>query len=213
MMKTLEEIFNDVTLIGETPNLIMKVQLPDKIFDEVKSWIEPCRAIKDDDYGILLNHRNVGTGHNSYQTGIPKKYIDNSFFLGYVIHLAELYLKTTNHPNRGPMGDYNRAVAMRDNVGHYDGYDIWMNFTYQGDDNPLHNHAGDLSSIIYVKDEDCQPTIFPTANYTHEPKEGEMLIFPAHLQHEVKMKLTESERISVSYNLNLQLFSNNTGGY
>ena len=115
-MKTLEEIFNDVTLIGETPNLIMKVQLPDKIFDEVKSWIEPCRAIKDDDYGILLNHRNVGTGHNSYQTGIPKKYIDNSFFLGYVINLAELYLKTTNHPNRGPLGDYNRAVAMRDNV-------------------------------------------------------------------------------------------------
>ena len=116
-------------------------------------------------------------------------------------------------PNHGPLGDYNRSIAMRDNVGHYDGYDIWMNFTYQGDDNPLHNHAGDLSSIIYVKDQDCQPTIFPSANYIHEPKDGEMLIFPAHLQHEVKMKLTESERISVSYNLNLQFFSNNTEGY
>ena len=52
---------------------------------------------------------------------------------------------------------------------------------------------------------------FSSGKLPHEPKEGEMLIFPAHLQHEVKMKLTESERISVSYNLNLELFSNNTG--
>ena len=165
----------------------------------------------------FLNHINVGTDHNTYQTGIPKKYIDNSFFLGYVIHLAELYLETTNQPQKtnpdGSKGGYGRTTSMKEADGHYDGYDIWMNFTYQGDDNPLHNHAGDLSSIIYVKDEDCQPTIFPSAKYTHEPKEGEMLIFPAHLQHEVKMKLTESERISVSYNLNLQLFNNNTGGY
>ena len=35
-----------------------------------------------------------------------------------------------------------------------------MNFTYQGDDNPLHNHAGDLSSIIYVKDEGVNPQFF-----------------------------------------------------
>ena len=58
-MKTIEEIFDDVTLIGETPNLIMKVKLPDKIFDD-KSWIEPCRKIKDDPYAALLNHINVG---------------------------------------------------------------------------------------------------------------------------------------------------------
>ena len=201
MMKTLEEIFDNITLIGQTPNMIMKVQLPDKIFDEVKSWIEPCRKIKDDEYAELLNHRNVGTGHNSYQTGIPRKYIDNSFFLGYILHFAEIYLESTNSPLKRQDGLYNRTVVMRDNIGHYDGYDIWMNFTYKGDDNPIHNHAGDFSSIIYVKDEDNQPTIFPSINYVHVPKEGEMLLFPAYLQHEVNVKQTESERISVSYNL------------
>lgn len=200
-MKTLEEIFDNITLIGQTPNMIMKVQLPDKIFDEVKSWIEPCRAIKDDEYAELLNHRNVGTGHNSYQTAIPRKYIDNSFFIGYILHFAEIYLEATNSPSKREDGLYNRTVVMRDNIGHYDGYDIWMNFTYKGDDNPIHNHAGDFSSIIYVKDEDNQPTIFPSINYVHVPKEGEMLLFPAHLQHEVNVKQTESERISISYNL------------
>ena len=55
MMKTLEQIFDNVELIGQTPNMIMKVQLPiDFIFDEVKSWIEPCRSIKDDEYAELL---------------------------------------------------------------------------------------------------------------------------------------------------------------
>lgn len=213
-MKTLEEIFSDVSLIGQTPNMIMSVQLPDRIFGEVESWIEPCRSIKDDEYAELLNHRNVGTGHNSYQTGIAKKYIDNSYFLGYTIQLAELYLKTIKHPLRQPMGDYNRSVAMRDSPGHYDGYDIWMNFTYKGDDNPIHNHAGDFSSIIYVKDDDCQPTIFPSINYVHSPKVGEMLLFPAPLMHEVNVKQTESERITVSYNLILVNYdNNNTGGY
>ena len=84
-MKTLEEIFNDITLIGQTPNLIISTQLPDKIYQEVLSWIEPCRAIKDDEYGELLNHVNVGTNHNSYQTAIPRKFIDNTFFFGYIL--------------------------------------------------------------------------------------------------------------------------------
>lgn len=200
-MKTIKEIFDDVTLIGQTPNLIMKVQLPDKIFDEVKSWIEPCRAIKDDEYAELLSHRNVGTDHNSYQTSIPKKYIDNSFFLGYVIHFGELYLKTINSQHRNMDGSYYRRILMRDNPGHYNGYDIWMNFTYKGDDNPIYNHAGHMSAIIYVKDEGGQPTIFPSINYVHAPKEGEMLLFPAHLEHKVNVKQTESERITTSFNL------------
>jgi hypothetical protein len=212
-MKTIDEIFNDVDLIGQTPNLIMKVQLPDKIFDEVKGWIEPCRAIKDDEYAELLNHYNVGTGHNSYQTAIPVRYIDNSFFLGYVIHFSNLYLKTINYfPDSNNQTFPNtRVTTMRSVPGHIDYYDIWMNFTYKGDDNPLHNHAGNLSSIIYVKDEDCEPTIFPAINYTHYPKEGEMLLFPSYLHHFVNTKNTDSERITVSYNMVVN--NQNGGGY
>ena len=198
-MKTIEEIFNDVTLIGQTPNLIIRTKIPDRIFDEVKGWIEPCRAIKDDEYAELLNHYNVGTGHNSYQTAVPRRLMDNSFFFGYLLRLGELYLKTTNQLP----AENNRLIGLRNHSGHYDGYDIWLNFTYKGDDNPLHNHAGALSGIIYIKDEDKQPTHFPTINYKHQPEEGEILIFPAHLQHYVDVKETESERITSSFNLDI----------
>ena len=195
----IEEIFGDITLIGETPNLILKAQMPDRIFDDVKSWIEPCRSIKDDDYAELLSHINVGTGYNSYQTGIPRRFIDNSFFLGYLIRFGEIYLDTTNIPN----AVNNRRVHLRNYPGHFDGYDIWMNFAYEGDSNPQHNHAGSLSGIIYIQDEDNQPTHFPLHDYVHHPKAGEILLFPAHLLHFVEEKKTECERITASFNLDV----------
>lgn len=199
MMKTIDEIFDNVTLIGQSPNLIVRVKMPDRIFDEVKGWIEPCREIKDDEYAELLNHYNVGTGHNSYQTAIPRRLIDNSFFFGYLLHLGQLYQKVSNIPG----GEERRKVHLRNYPGHFDGYDIWMNFTYKGDDNPEHNHAGTLSGIIYIKDEDCQKTNFPAINYVHEPEEGEILIFQSHLVHSVDVKETESERITSSFNLDI----------
>ncbi len=201
----IEEIFSDVTLIGQTPDLIMQAQLPDRIFDEVKNWIEPCRAIKDDEYRELLNHHNVGTDHNSYQTAIPKNLIDNSFFLGYVLHFAELYVRSTTHDERNAEV-MPRRCHMRNYPGHFDGYDIWMNFTYKGDDNPLHNHAGTLSSIIYIQDdEDSLPTEFPDVNYSHKSSPGQILLFPSHLQHYVVTKQTESERITSSFNIDVMV--------
>ena len=202
MMKTIDEIFDDVKLIGQTPNLIIKVKMPDPIFDEVKGWIEPCRSVKDNEYAELLNHHNVGTGHNSYQTAVPRRLIDNSFFFGYLLNLGQLYLHAVN----SPIKDNPRAVHLRNYPGHYDGYDVWVNFTYKGDDNPEHNHAGSLSGIIYIKDEDCQPTNFPSIDYIHKPKEGEILLFQSHLMHSVDVKETESEKIIGSFNLDV--FSN-----
>ena len=194
-MKTIDEIFNDVDLIGQTPNLILRTQIPPKIFEDVKSWVEPCRAIKDDEYSALLVHD--ATGYNTYQTSIPRRFIDNSFFLGYLIRAGELYLHVTNS---GVNTVEDRKVHLRSYPGHFDGYDIWMNFTYKGDSNPLHNHPGSISGIIYVKDEK-QPTFFPELNYSHQPTVGEMILFRSDQEHYVEEKLTEGERISISFNL------------
>ena len=91
---------------------------------------------------------------------------------------------------------------MRSYPGHFDGYDIWMNFTYKGDDNPAHDHAGALSAIIYIQDdEDSLPTEFPSINYSHKGKTGEIILFPSHLPHFVVPKETDSERITSSFNL------------
>jgi hypothetical protein len=198
-MKTLEEIFNDITLIGQTPNLIISSQLPDRIYQDVLSWIEPCREIKDDEYTKLLNFANVGTDNNSYQTAIPRRFIDNSFFLGYILNLGKLYFSATNES----LSNLPRPVHLRSYPGHYDGYDIWMNFTYKGDRNPIQSHSSSLFGIIYLKNSENEPTNFPTINYSHHGKDGEIILFPSHLQHSVDMKETDSERIIVSFNLDV----------
>ena len=197
MRKNICDIFSDVEIVRHTPDLILKAQIPDKIFKDVKGWIKPCRNIKDSEYGELLNHRNIGTGHNSYQISIPRKFIDNSLFLGYLIHFGQLYLKKTSIPVK----NIDRSIHLKNYPGHFDGYDIWMNFTSKGDDNPEHDHTGTLSGIIYIKDKDKHPTKFPTIGYTHIPNEGEILLFPSHLRHSVGVKTTTSERITASFNL------------
>ena len=41
-------------------------------------------------------------------------------------------------------------------------------------------------------------------NYWFPPIEGRMLIFPSHLQHEVKKNLSNEDRISASFNIKLE---------
>ena len=60
-------------------------------------------------------------------------FIEQSFWLAWVLKLTAKYWG---------MGKNNRHFKLRKWDGHFDGYDIWTNFAYQGDDNPSHNHAG-----------------------------------------------------------------------
>ena len=205
-MKSIEEIIGEVTLIGQTPNLIIQAKIPDRIFSEMKGWVEPCRAIKDDEYAALLYHHNAGSDHNSYQISIPRRLIDNTLSFGYITRFGELYLKAANLvPDEILQSKEQKVVHMRNFPSHIDGYDAWLNFTYKGDDNPVHHHSGNLSGIIYIKDKDKQPTHFPDINYTHYPEEGEILMFSSHLRHCVDVKQTESERITSSFNLEVMV--------
>ena len=103
-------------------------------------------------------------------------------------------------------------------------------FNNLGSFNVLHNHPGcDLSGVLWVKcPKECgnivfySPSLFETFqeiesytqdfkdknnyhhNYFFPPLEGRMLIFPSHLQHEVKKNLSNENRISVSFNIKLE---------
>ena len=61
---------------------------------------------------------------------------------------------------------------------------IWVNYMKQGEWNPLHAHSGDISCVTYLK----------------IPKEKDMIIFPAKLNHMVYPFKSKTERVSVSVN-------------
>ena len=105
-----------------------------------------------------------------------------------------------------------------------------VNINSPGSLNVQHSHPGcDLSGVLWIKcPNQCgnilfySPSCFETFqeiesytqdfkdnnnyhhNYWFPPIEGRMLIFPSHLQHEVKKNLSNEDRISASFNIKLE---------
>jgi len=103
----------------------------------------------------------------------------------------------------------------------------WINFQKAGEFNPLHNHTGTLSAVLYIDIPECiaeenNNAFFSNApsagkiswlfggsadmlgtdyHYTHQPVTGELFIFPAALQHLVYPYKSDVERISMSFNV------------
>ena len=90
--------------------------------------------------------------------------------------------------------------SLRNWVWHFDWYDIWSNFAYQGDDNPTHNHAGFLSGVIYYKNHK-HPTIFDQYKVAYEGLDKTMVMFPAKVLHHVEPQRQNKERITLAFNI------------
>ena len=78
-----------------------------------------------------------------------------------------------------------------------------MNISGNGDMNPKHRHTGLLSGVIYFKNNINLPTKFYCGDEIVEycGKQGDILIFPSHLPHEVEKITCDEERITLSFNL------------
>jgi len=107
-------------------------------------------------------------------------------------------------------------------------YELWVNYMKKGEFNPLHTHSGDLSFVLYLdypeelhKEAEAHESKSPppgsiSFNFTHTgsdrwfnhgshsiPETGDLLIFPAQLNHMVLPFKSDVTRISVSGNLHI----------
>jgi len=100
---------------------------------------------------------------------------------------------------------------------------FWININYKNSKNNLHNHPGSsLSGVFYLTKENSNiiferernvgsyhiswllsnkntPLTYDTVRYT--PQQGQFLIFPSWLFHNVDLNIIEEERISVAFNI------------
>ena len=191
----MSDILN-MNLLGENIP-VMYVKIPDQIMKELDVWVNESKKFKNSSLAELKAHENVGyltidgKKHNSYQCSISPYLIDQSFWLAWVLRLTAKYWG---------MGKSSRDFKMRKWDGHFDGYDIWTNFAYKGDDNPQHNHAGLLSGVIYYKNHG-HPTIFDEYNVGYEGNDGTMILFPSQVLHHVKPQVVDTERITLAFNI------------
>ncbi len=177
---------------------IMKAVMPKEILAELRMWVKECRKIKNHPLAELKAHENVGylaedgEKHNTYQVAVPSRLVDEGYWMPYLLRLVAKYYAN---------GKDNRSYKLRTWLGHFDAYDVWMNFTNKGDDNPKHHHTGFLSGVAYIQN-DGQPTVFPDYDFRTDPTEGNMYLWPAvKAWHLVEKKTTKKERVSIAFNI------------
>ena len=176
---------------------VMVAEIPSPIMKELDVWVNESKKFKNSPLAALKAHENVGylsmdgKKHNSYQCSISPNLIEQSFWLAWVLRLTKKYWGGVKE---------SRIFKLRKWDGHFDGYDIWTNFAYKGDDNPTHNHAGFLSGVIYYKNHG-HPTIFDDHDIGYEGKDGTMVMFPATTWHHVEPQTANKERITLAFNI------------
>ena len=101
----------------------------------------------------------------------------------------------------------------------YDLPEPWVNFMKSNEYNPLHEHHGEVSAIIFIdipdqiKDErdqsqfghktnGCLEFVYDcSTSFVVTPRTGMIFLFPAFLKHTVYPYASDVERITMSFNL------------
>ena len=170
-------------------DILKSIKLPPEIIEEIKIWKKECDIIKNSPLSYLKKHENTGSETNYFQTSVPSNLIEKSYWLPFTLRkCAELY------------GGNHRDYFIRKWDGHFDGYDVWINYSYKNNFNPLHSHAGKVSGVIYLNNEDC--TLFPNLHLKFKGNEGDMILFPSNTTHGVDKQKKDYERITFAFNIN-----------
>jgi hypothetical protein len=178
-------------------SLVMVGRLPESVIEEIDKFTALCTDIKNHPLSFLKNHVNIGM--NKYQVSVPNNVFEDSFTFAFLIHMGTYYLH--KHTNKS-MAEIGRSVRVRKNHCHFDAYDMWVNFIESGDFNDWHNHAGDLSGVIYVDNKINLETKFEN-NFSFCGKKGDVIMFPSNTFHMVDRNNTNETRITYAYNLDI----------
>jgi len=97
---------------------------------------------------------------------------------------------------------------------------VWFNINQKGAANAIHNHHGAFfSGVFYFQAEGTGSIRFYNDNFLtghthpmwpykgamhHEPEDGDMILFPAHLSHDVEANPIDTPRINCAFNVSLQ---------
>lgn len=156
----------------------------------------------------LAGHLDIENSYNQDDIQWFMEYTAN-IFKNYVDMLSRFILGTT----------INKSPLARINLN-----SLWINYMKSGEFNPLHDHTGDISFVIYlqvpkeIKEENKKfdgvgsgPGVISfyygekidniKTQYHFLPKAGDMFLFPATTKHMVAPFKSDVTRISVSGNL------------
>jgi len=132
-------------------------------------------------------------------------------------YINEIY-KRVKHINNNSLSKQKIFNPKNSNITYNMMQGPWINFSKKGEFNPIHNHSGKISAIVFIdipdeievernnlpynqKSSACLEFVFANQHIPINPKTGMMYLFPSYLWHLVYPFNSDVERISMSFNI------------
>jgi len=188
---------------------MLRHQIPQSTFDQINNEVEFVRQnLNDESFVSLYDMSKSLAGQNCYQIRMRDSFLKQSKLEAYILNLGQLYLQNKNlKSNNLSLGN------------------VWINYAYKGNFNPIHNHDSLLSGVIYIKQDGSDVSLnansrtgptsqgmtnfayslnnHPLNNFTYSNsfENRQILMFPSWLTHWVNPFLNEGERITIAFNI------------
>ena len=201
---------NDYKVTFPFGPLIYTADISGEFHQFLLDGLEDCRTAQD------ARSRLVGNiNQQRYAPYEPQKF--TKFLDPHIVNYLVEKQKRINQINEICNKEIEEWDSKKSKITYDLGEGPWVNFQKKGEFNPMHNHGGVVSVVIFIKipeelDEErskstfsakasgCLQFMFFDQHIVVEPKEAMMYIFPAYLWHSVYPFVTDTERISMSFN-------------
>jgi len=168
---------------------ILRGKLTSNMINELDTWVNYADKMKSYPEFKVLEHENAGSGYNFFQLSIPPHLVYGTLTMAAIIKLIEFET----------MSDM-RTYGISTRSGHLDYLDLWINYSYKNNENPIHIHPnGVLSCVIYYEKCNEIPTLFDDKKIFGE--KGDFIIFPSDKAHSVPINDSNEPRITFALNI------------
>ena len=182
---------------------IAMIRIPKKIINQINNEVEQIlknkNRLKKSDYSKKL------VGQVKHEIKLSKKFIDK-YLLKFIKENIKNYIKKSINKNVN-------KITLKN---------FWVVRQFKNEYNPIHFHSGNISAVGYLKIPKNitkskkrlktngtidfihgSKSFLNNSLFNHNPKVGDMIIFPNYLMHTAYPFKREGERRSFSFNLDI----------
>jgi len=193
-----------------------------------KSHLEKLLQITDssldNEYRKSYNDQLAGEIENEWE--LDSEYLDRTWFKEYIDKLSWKYFRALGSQYHIENDEIPKSlVVFRNNIDKMKIVSSWFNDQRDNEYNPIHNHTGFLSGVLYLKIPEYLPSrktkdtdgaisfmgnesktdgIMTNSTLTISPKVGDLFLFPSSLKHQVyPFRTTDGTGIRRSLSFNM----------
>ena len=180
---------------------VLRVKIPNKIIEKLNEYID--NTIKNESKVEKLNYGERLVGDVTQEFLLELEFVKSSGWLDYLGNCSKIYTELNE--------------AKKINLKSF-----WVVRQYKNEYNPVHFHNGNISGVGYLKIPKNitkgtkrlktngtidfihgSKSFLSNSLHNHNPKVGDMIIFPNYLMHTAYPFKREGERRSFSFNLDI----------